>query len=108
MRFSLLERADHVPNYFLRLERLCTLDELHALIQITMGWGFDHLYRFNMSGVEFVGPDMIDDGEIEDATLLRLSDVVPLSNRRPRFTYEYDFGDGWVHQLIVEERFQPT
>jgi hypothetical protein len=28
-------------------------------------------------------------------------------NRRPRFEYEYDFGDGWKHQLIVEERLQP-
>src|SRR5262249_43729943 len=24
-----------------------------------------------------------------------------------RFYYEYDFGDEWIHQLIVEERFLP-
>ena len=31
----------------------------------------------------------------------------PVKNRRPRFDYEYDFGDQWMHQLIVEERFPP-
>jgi hypothetical protein len=36
-----------------------------------------------------------------------LSEVLPSKNRRPRFQYEYDFGDNWIHQVIVEERCLP-
>lgn len=85
----------------------CLLTELHDLIQVTMGWEFDHLYRFDIGGVEYADLEMMNDGEVEDAGDARLSEVLPPENRRPRFEYEYDFGDGWIHQLIVEERFPP-
>jgi hypothetical protein len=85
----------------------CTLDELHALIQVTMGWEFEHLYRFNIGGVEYANLDMASDEDVENACDTKLSGVFPVQNRRPRFQYEYDFGDEWIHQLIVEERLQP-
>ena len=85
----------------------CTLEELHALIQVTMGWGFEHLYRFNIGGVEYTDLEMANDEDVEDACGTQLSEVLPARNRRPRFQYEYDFGDEWNHQLIVEERFLP-
>jgi hypothetical protein len=85
----------------------CTLEELHALVQVTMGWAFEHLYRFNIGGVEYADLDMTTDEDVEDACDTKLSEVLPARNRRPRFHYEYDFGDEWIHQLIVEERFPP-
>jgi hypothetical protein len=85
----------------------CTLEELHALIQVTMGWEFEHLYRFNVGGVDYADLDMMNDEDVEDACGTLLSEVLPVQNRRPRFQYEYDFGDSWIHQLIVEERFLP-
>jgi hypothetical protein len=85
----------------------CTLDELHELIQVTMGWNFEHLYRFTIGGVEYADADMMNDDDVRDARDTKLSDVLPVQNRRPRFDYEYDFGDGWQHQLIAEERFLP-
>jgi hypothetical protein len=85
----------------------CTLEQLHALIQVAMGWEFAHLYRFMIGGVEYTDQEMRDDEEAEDVCDTMLSDVLPVQNRRPRFDYEYDFGDGWIHQLIVEERLQP-
>ncbi len=85
----------------------CTLEDLHALIQVTMGWEFEHLYRFNIGGVEYADLDMMNDEDVEDACVTLLSAVLPVQNRRPRFQYEYDFGDNWIHQLIVEERFLP-
>lgn len=85
----------------------CTLEELHALIQVTMSWEFEHLYRFNIGGVEYADLDMMNDEDVEDACGTLLSEVLPVQNRRPRFQYEYDFGDSWIHQLIVEERFLP-
>jgi Plasmid pRiA4b ORF-3-like protein len=85
----------------------CTLEEVHEIIQVTMGWEFEHLYRFTIGGVDYADLEMTSDEEVEDACATRLSAVLPAENRRPRFAYEYDFGDEWIHQLIVEERFLP-
>jgi hypothetical protein len=92
-------RRIHTPD--------CTLEELHEIIQVTMGWGFEHLYRFTVGAVDYADPAMTSDEEVEDACGTRLSAVLPTENRRPRFSYEYDFGDEWIHQLIVEERLLP-
>jgi hypothetical protein len=92
-------RRIHTPD--------CTLEELHEIIQVTMGWEFEHLYRFTIGGVDYADPAMTSDEEVEDACGTRLSVVLPTENRRPRFSYEYDFGDEWIHQLIVEERLLP-
>jgi hypothetical protein len=85
----------------------CTLEELHEIIQVTMGWEFEHLYRFTIGGVDYADLEMTSAEEVEDACGTRLSAVLPTENRRPRFSYEYDFGDEWIHQLIVEERLPP-
>jgi hypothetical protein len=92
-------RRTHTPD--------CTLEELHEIIQVTMGWEFEHLYRFTIGGVDYADLEMTSDEEVEDAGGTSLSAVLPTANRRPRFSYEYDFGDEWIHQLIVEERFPP-
>ncbi len=34
-----------------------------------------------------------------------LSQVVP--EKRNSFLYEYDFGDGWVHEIVVEDTADP-
>jgi hypothetical protein len=85
----------------------CTLVDLHAFIQVTMGWEFEHLYRFIIGGVKYADMGMVVQDDAQDAYDTSLSDVLPPQNRRPRFAYEYDFGDQWMHQLIVEERFPP-
>lgn len=96
------------PPIWRRLQtKDCTLEKLHALIQVTMGWEFEHLYRFEVGGVEFSNVESDIDDEVQDVRAFKLSDVILTSHRRPRFSYEYDFGDGWKHQLIVEERFEP-
>ena len=74
---------------------------MHELIQIAMGWEFEHYYRFEIGGVEFMDERV--DIDVRDANKTRLSQVLPDGQRRPRFHYVYDFGDEWVHQLIVEE-----
>ncbi len=40
--------------------------------------------------------------EMEDETLIMLSDLLPMSKRKIRWIYEYDFGDGWRHEIIFE------
>lgn len=68
------------------------LDMLHAIFQDVMGWEDDHPHAFTLDGgISFgdVDPDMNDE---RDA---RLCDLV--AREGYRFTYEYDFGDGWEH-----------
>ena len=97
-----------VPLIWRRIQTQdCTLVELHELLQVTMGWDFEHLYRFIIGGVEYADLDMASQEDAQDACETNLSEVLPAKNRRPRFHYEYDFGDQWMHQLVVEERFPP-
>ena len=43
-----------------------------------------------------------DDPEIVDSLDTRISKVVPKDGRRFSFDYEYDFGDGWEHEILFE------
>jgi len=80
----------------------CTLDDLHEMIQIAMGWENYHLYAFKIGPDEFTHPDA-DEGELNmgDATETMLSDVI--AEEKERFGYQYDFGDDWRHQIVVEK-----
>lgn len=83
------------------VEDTSTLGELHRVIQRVMGWGGGHLHEFRMPPRGF-GPPLRrfgHEGEDEDAT--RLRDV--LVRQRQVLLYEYDFGDGWLHELLLEK-----
>jgi Plasmid pRiA4b ORF-3-like protein len=76
-----------------------TLDRVHDAIQVTMGWQDSHLHVFRVAGREY-GPASLDD-ELEtlDEKQFRIGDLMEASDLA---TYEYDFGDGWEHELVVE------
>jgi hypothetical protein len=86
----------------------CTLDQLHEHIQTAMGWTNSHLHHFRI-GKQLYGDPMLmgeNFGEMgyKDSTTTKLSDILPKSGRRFRCEYEYDFGDGWVHEILFEGR----
>ncbi len=33
---------------------------------------------------------------------MKLSEILPHSGKQSRFEYEYDFGDGWPHEVLFE------
>lgn len=82
-----------------------TLRKLHAILQIVMGWTDSHLYQFVDQG-KFYGtpdPDFEDDPKFRkqsDAKVL-LSQV--LRREKDAFGYDYDFGDGWTHRIVLEK-----
>ena len=83
-----------------------SLDEFHEMIQIVMGWENYHLYGFRI-GDKFYTP-MTDDFPysdnyvpIESATLKEILE----SNKK--FIYEYDFGDGWRHEIVLNKYTEP-
>lgn len=82
-----------------------TLENLHLAIQGAFGWWNYHLHQFIIDRKRF-GP-LPDDGfdfglDMADETQVRLSEVLPKSGRRTRWEYEYDFGDGWRHEILFE------
>lgn len=82
-----------------------SLDTLHLVLQAVMGWENDHLYRFHIGDVEYSEPDADGDlffaPKLRNAQKFRLSKVVPAE--KARFLYEYDFGDCWEHEILVEK-----
>jgi hypothetical protein len=83
----------------------CTLADLHSHIQAAFGWWNYHLHLFEIDGLRYGPPpeDDFDDGlEMEDDTRVMLSTLLPKSGKRTRWMYEYDFGDGWRHEILFE------
>jgi len=66
-----------------------TLEDLHEVIQSVMGWEDDHLHEFS-TGRRQHDPNGL------------LSDV--LTKRSDKLLYTYDFGDGWEHDIALEQK----
>lgn len=76
------------------------LGKLHNILQIVMGWTNSHLHAFRVGDMEYGEPD--DDGELDmiDEHNVRLDSIV---GKGDTLVYEYDFGDGWEHELKIEK-----
>ncbi len=78
-----------------------TIAGLHAVLQTAFGWGGEHLHRFVIHGryygIAYAGGP----GFRDNARQVRLADL----GLRPteRFTYDYDFTDGWRLDLRLEQ-----
>lgn len=66
-----------------------------------MGWEDRQLHSFEIAGQRFESFDEDDDGD-EDAVDEDTAVVSELLETGTRFLYEYDFGDGWNHEIVVE------
>ncbi len=89
----LVERVVDVPA-------AATLPELHQALQAAMGWVDVHLHEFVTDGGRYAPPDPegfpdLDDGGTRDETQFGLRDL------GQRWTYRYDFGDDWAHDVDV-------
>lgn len=83
-----------------------TLPQLHAVLQITMGWTNSHLHGFWVGKLFYTEPDPdYDDMTVEDERQVKLNQIAPQVGAR--FTYVYDFGDNWEHALVVEQILLP-
>jgi hypothetical protein len=84
----------------------CTLDQLHEHIQTAMGWTNSHLHQFEIQEQRYGDPELLDDGfedfECVDSRRTLLSQILPQRKKRSAFLEEYDFGDGWQHEILFE------
>ncbi len=84
------------------IEPFTSLGDLHSIIQVVMQWENKHLHQFRVGKAIYGDPEM-DDFELGIRDECGI-DVESLYKRRIRtFTYEYDFGDDWEHQIKIEK-----
>lgn len=79
-----------------------TLDRVHRVMQTVMGWHDSHLHSFEIDGLQYGQPDPDGELALRDELDSRLDAVV---HKGARFTYTYDFGDWWEHEVVVEDVF---
>jgi len=78
-----------------------SLDKLHNIIQAAIGWNDYHLHQFIIGGNYYGKPDPEFGSEMEDESTIRLSQIS--LKEKSKFTYEYDFGDSWLHEILIEK-----
>jgi hypothetical protein len=105
-RFKITLRGTE-PAIWRRIEtKDATLEKLHELIQTAMGWTNSHLHQFEIAGTRYTDPrfmmDDFDDFGADDYSGIRVSDLVAEHGSRLRIGYEYDFGDCWEHEIVLE------
>ncbi len=97
------------PDIWRRIEVPdCSLEDLHAIIQVCMPWESCHMWEFSVGKQRF-GPEMedngfgfgFDDDGSEPAHEVRLSDLAAAGVKKLRYTY--DFGDTWDHTVAFEK-----
>ncbi len=77
-----------------------TIADLHATLQRALGWSDEHLNRFVIHSREY---GVWHDGGIGFRDNPRHVRLANLGLRvRERFLYEYDFTDGWQHDVRLE------
>lgn len=78
------------------------LSRLDRVIQEAFGWTNSHLHEFRIAGARYGMPDMegMDDDGPKDDKKFTVAKV--LKDSVKEFEYEYDFGDGWRHRIVVE------
>ncbi|MGD1823563.1 MAG: plasmid pRiA4b ORF-3 family protein [Pleomorphochaeta sp.] len=78
-----------------------TLDRFHDVVQIVMGWMSSHLYQFVIKDKKYSEFEeyILDFDDVFDSKNVRLNQFMTRKNQK--IIYEYDFGDGWQHEITL-------
>lgn len=77
------------------------LEDLHIVLQIVMGWENEHLHEFSQGRTRYGLPDEDFPSDILHENDYRIDQV--LKKEKDKLIYDYDFGDGWQHEVILEK-----
>lgn len=76
------------------------LARLHGMFQTAMGWTNSHLHSFEIGGQLYgMHFDEYPEDEIDEKRVTVLRAI----GEHRLFSYEYDFGDSWRHEIVVED-----
>jgi len=95
----------------LRIPGKITFSQLHQIIQAAFGWLDYHLYKFQMGNTiltvpdDFYAPGELYGEEIEELDSEKVL-IGQFFDSHDRCEYEYDFGDSWFHEIIIEKRLK--
>ena len=86
-----------------------TLEQLHHVLQLAMGWEGCHRHEFRIGPQRFGTPTPMEKafGGLRTASerTARLYNV--LDRAGIKAVYTYDFGDSWEHRIVVEKHLAP-
>jgi hypothetical protein len=102
--YQLKISIDHIKPAIWRrviIESDMKLPDLHKVIQTVMGWYNSHLHAFRIDDTVYSEPDEDALSEYVDYRKVRLNAVI--TNEKEKFNYDYDFGDGWEHTIVLEK-----
>jgi hypothetical protein len=77
-----------------------TVFGLHLALQIAFGWHGDHLHQFQAGPFRFAAGEF-ELEEVVPSDLMTVTDLAALGIRD--LQYEYDFGDSWLHEIVIEK-----
>lgn len=104
----MLKEVEPVVWRRIQVRRQVRLDRLHLIIQAAMGWTNSHLHEFVIKGQRYRDSEQmdedIDEPDMNDEEEFRLKNIV---DEGDVFEYEYDFGDCWQHEIVVEKVIEP-
>jgi hypothetical protein len=86
-----------------------TLEKLHSILQVLMGWHDRHLYAFVINEKRYSSPIEDDGTKLDNSIRTKLSSIITANTTV--ITYEYDFRAGWeieLHGETKEDDLQPT
>lgn len=83
-----------------------TLYKLHLVLQRVMGWDNYHLYQFFIQGISYGDPDP--DYGLTDVNARKVRLWQVLTEPKMKFVYQYDFGDDWRHEVVLEKTLPPV
>jgi len=82
------------------------LRKLHDVLQAALGWTDTHLHLFDVGGQTYGVPDPDFADDMRSDAKVRLDQV--LLREKDAMFYDYDFGDGWRHKIVLEKIVDPT
>jgi len=81
------------------------LADLHKTIQTSMGWMNSHLHQFIKGRTYYRARVEEDDfwDELDNVDYKKIKISGLFKNEKDKIIYEYDFGDGWQHDILLEK-----
>lgn len=80
-----------------------TFYELHQVIQVVMGWYNSHLHLFDLGGFIVTDAETLAEGLEDGVNEERARLNKYLTQEGGKMHYEYDFGDSWEHEVLLEK-----